>query len=105
MDASPEIDVELIPAEEYMPTLTSGTSCTLAYISSQAPSSSTTSKPTRTIQVMYLKKGHLPHSANVWAAQFEAKVPWMINWTILAALTPFHTSIDTLTAIVDTSDS
>uniref|UniRef100_M1DXB3 Integrase core domain containing protein n=1 Tax=Solanum tuberosum TaxID=4113 RepID=M1DXB3_SOLTU len=78
VDASPEVDVETILAESSLPTPASGPSGTHSSTSSQAPGASTTSQPTRIIQAMILKMGHLAHSADVRATRLEAVVPWMI---------------------------
>uniref|UniRef100_M1DL95 Integrase core domain containing protein n=1 Tax=Solanum tuberosum TaxID=4113 RepID=M1DL95_SOLTU len=66
VDASPEVDVDSIPAETSLSTLTFG---------------------------------------YVQATQLEAKVPWMIERSLLVALAPLQTSIDALTARVETCES
>uniref|UniRef100_M1DME2 Putative plant transposon protein domain-containing protein n=1 Tax=Solanum tuberosum TaxID=4113 RepID=M1DME2_SOLTU len=99
VDASPKVDISSIPAEASLPTLASGPSGTSAPTSfSQAPGTSTSTQPTRITQAMILKMGHLAHSADVKATRLDAAVPWMIESVILAALAPFRTSIDDLTA-------
>ncbi|KAG5629740.1 hypothetical protein H5410_001457, partial [Solanum commersonii] len=73
VDASPEVDVELILAEASLPTLASGPSGTPTSTSSQAPGVSTASQPTRITQAMILKMGNLDHSTNVPATRLEAE--------------------------------
>ncbi|XP_049378054.1 uncharacterized protein LOC125842784 [Solanum stenotomum] len=105
VDASPEGDVESISTKASLTTLASRTSGTLASTSSQALGSSVSSHPTWITQAMIIKIGHLAHFSHVRAAQLEAEVTWMIERAILVALTPLQTSIDALTARVETCHS
>ncbi|KAG5631886.1 hypothetical protein H5410_003603 [Solanum commersonii] len=54
---------------------------------------------------MLLKMGHLAHSADVRATRLEAAVLWMIEATILLALTPLGAFVDNLTVRVTTCES
>uniref|UniRef100_M1DXK2 Polyprotein protein n=1 Tax=Solanum tuberosum TaxID=4113 RepID=M1DXK2_SOLTU len=49
--------------------------------------------------------GHLAHSSDVRATWLEAEIPWIIEWAILATLTPLRTSIHALITIVETCKS
>ncbi|KAG5586369.1 hypothetical protein H5410_046803 [Solanum commersonii] len=67
------------------------------YTREETPSTSFSTQPTRITQAMLLMMGHLPHSTDVRATRLERSITWMIKSAIIAALTPFQTSIDTLT--------
>uniref|UniRef100_M1D8A3 Integrase core domain containing protein n=1 Tax=Solanum tuberosum TaxID=4113 RepID=M1D8A3_SOLTU len=64
VDASPEIDVELILAEASLPTPASRPLGIPPVTSSQAPGASTTSQPPTLTQALIPNMGHLAHSTN-----------------------------------------